>query len=247
MEDLPAADGSALGMVAKFLTVLVLTAITIGFCLKAASLNSESEPGVVMKLPDQLGEYSGVDQQASEAEKLILPGDTEIVRKLYTNPSGDQVTCSIVLSGGEKRSIHRPEICLPAQGWVIGSGGAVPVPLKSGKTLQVMDLSLSRPYEVRPGTFIPLRSQFMYWFIGKDITTPYHMVRILRTSWDRVFHKVNHRWAYVLVTSVVGDSLRPGGKNTEETQAMLKQFIKEILPYFQKSEMPAKDSTAPGH
>ncbi|MFZ4681904.1 MAG: exosortase C-terminal domain/associated protein EpsI [Terrimicrobiaceae bacterium] len=227
------------GFVARLLVALAATAVTIVFCLKASDLNTISEPGVVMKLPDWVGDFLGTDEETSDAEKRILPGDTEIVRKRYTNLSGDSIMCSIVLSGGEKRSIHRPEICLPAQGWVIGSGGKVDVPLKSGRTLQVTDLNLSRPVEIQPGVFRPIRSQFMYWFVGKDITTPDHMVRILRTSWDRVYHKVNHRWAYVLVTAMVGDSIRQGGKSEQETEDMLKKFVAEIVPTFQKSEVPA--------
>jgi len=232
------------GFVARLLVVLAATAITIGFCLEAADLNTISEPGVVMSLPDRIGDFIGKEEAMSEAEKRILPGDTEILRKRYTNSFGDQVTCSIVLSGGEKRSIHRPEICLPGQGWVLGAGGKLAVPLQSGRTLSVTDLHLSRQVEIQPGVLHPIRSQFLYWFVGKDITTPDHMVRILRTSWDRVYHRVNHRWAYVLVTSIVGDSIRQGGMSDADTQIMLEKFISEIVPYFQKSEMPPETPSA---
>ncbi|MEI6338898.1 MAG: exosortase C-terminal domain/associated protein EpsI [Verrucomicrobiota bacterium] len=229
---------SPAGFVARLLAAMAATAITIGFCLKAANLNTISEPGVVMTLPDRIGDFTGRKEVMSESEKRILPGDTEILRKRYTNSFGDQITCSIVLSGGEKRSIHRPEICLPSQGWILGTGGKVAVPLASGRTLEVTDLNLSRQAEIQPGVFRPIRSQFLYWFVGKDITTSDHMVRILRTSWDRVYHKINHRWAYVLVTSLVGDSLREGGMTDEQTQKMLEKFIRDIVPFFQKSEMP---------
>ena len=104
-----------------------------------------------------------------------------------------------------------------------------------------MDLNLSRQIEVQPNVFRPLRSQFMYWFVGKDRTTADHKVRILRTSWDRVFHKTNHRWAYVIVSAVVMDSIRPGGKTADQTTEMLKNFIREIVPSFQKSEMTKRD------
>lgn len=156
---------------------------------------------------------------------------------MYENVAGERITCSIVLSGGEKRSIHRPEICLPAQGWSIGFGRIIPITLQSGNKLEVMDLNLSRQIEVQPNVFRPLRSQFMYWFVGKDRTTADHKVRIWQTSWDRVFHKTNHRWAYVIVSAVVTDSIRPGGKTAEQTTEMLENFIREVVPSFQKSEM----------
>jgi EpsI family protein len=222
----------------RVLIVALLVAATVGVCIKASDLNSSAEAGVLTDLPKQVGNFFGTSEEISEAEKQILPGDTVIVRKTYENFQGDRISCSIVLAGGEKRSIHRPEICLPSQGWTIGSGRTVPVPLQSGRTLDVMQLNLSRPIEVQPNVFRPIRSQFFYWFVGKNITTPDHKVRILRTSWDRVFNRVNHRWAYIIVSSVVTDTIRSGGLNSEQTEKMLKDFIAEIVPTFQKSEMP---------
>jgi len=225
-------------LIVKVAAVLVLVAIAVGLCMKAEDLNSASEPGVVMALPDSVDGFYGTEEKKSEAEKKLLPEDTVILRKRYENAAGDQITCSIVLSGGEKRSIHRPEICLPSQGWTIGSGEKIPIPLKSGKKMEVMDLSLTRPYEIRPNVFRPLQSQFLYWFVGKDRTTADHKVRILETSWDRVFKKINHRWAYVSVSAPVLEGYKPGGKDVAATQAMMRKFISDIVPYFQKSEMP---------
>ncbi len=221
----------------KLIAVAAVIGVTLWFCTSASELNTVAEPGVQMSLPRQVGNFYGTEEEASEAEKKILPGDTEIVRMRYENIKGDSITASIVLSGGEKRSIHRPEICLPAQGWTIGSGNVIPISLASGRTLDVMQLNLSRPVETQPGVFHQIRSQFLYWFVGKDITTADHKVRIFKTSWDRVFHKTNHRWAYVLVSALVEDSIRPGGRGSEETTKMLEDFIREIVPAFQKSEM----------
>ena len=224
--------------------VAVAVAATVGLCVRSSDLNTTAEAGVLTELPSHVGDFIGTPEKISESEKTILPSDTVIVRKSYENLSGDRISCSIVLAGGEKRSIHRPEICLPAQGWSIGSGQVIPVQLKSGRTLDVMQLNLSRPLEVQPNVFRPLRSQFLYWFVGKNITTPDHKVRILRTSWDRVFKRVNHRWAYIIVSSVVTDSIRSGGRTNEQTEKMLKEFIAEIVPTFQKSEMPQLNTSS---
>jgi len=69
-------------------------------------------------------------------------------------------------------------------------------------------------------------------------STADHKVRVLRTSWDRVFNRVNHRWAYIIVSSLVTDTMRSGGLSSEQTEKMLKDFIAEIVPTFQKSEIP---------
>ena len=93
-----------------------------------------------------------------------------------------------------------------------------------------MKLVISRPVEVQPGVRKELTSLFIYWFVGKDITTPHHWYRILHTDWDRVVHGISHRWAYVIVSAPVLDGFVPGAKNQEQTLASLKTFIGEVAP-----------------
>ncbi|MEI6494359.1 MAG: EpsI family protein [Verrucomicrobiota bacterium] len=188
------------------------------------------ESGVNLTLPDQVGSLTGKPTEISESEKVILPADTQFSKMLYAGPGGEQINCQIVLSGGEKRSIHRPETCLPAQGWTKKSSQVIPIKLNDGRTLEVMKLVISRPVEIQPGVRKELTSLFIYWFIGKDITTPHHWYRILHTDWDRVVHGISHRWAYVIVSAPVLDGFIPGGKNQDQTLETLKTFIGEVAP-----------------
>jgi EpsI family protein len=190
-----------------------------------------------MDLPQNMGRWRGFDTPISEAEKTILPTDTEFARKDYKSPEGDDIMCSIVLSGVERRSIHRPEICLPSQGYTIESGQVVDVPLLSGHTLKVMNLSLTQQLSTSTGGKVTVPSYYMYWFVGHNVTTPYHMERLWLTSWDRVVHHVNHRWAYIIVTSYITQGLTANGKSPSDTLAMMKGFIADILPYFQKDNL----------
>ncbi|MDX2079358.1 MAG: exosortase-associated EpsI family protein [Terrimicrobiaceae bacterium] len=217
----------------------IVVAVGIGvffLCRDNPETRLASESGVVMSLPAQVGNFNGTPQEVSESERVILPGDTEFAKMLYTNFSGDQVNCQVVLSGGEKRSIHRPEICLPAQGWVKKSGSAIPVKLENGRTIDVMKLTIARPVEVQPGVRRELTSYFLYWFIGKGTTTAHHWQRILSSDWDRVVHGVSHRWAYVIVSAPILEGFTPGGKNADETLKMLTEFIGSIAPDIMKSE-----------
>jgi EpsI family protein len=181
-----------------------------------------------------LGNFSGKDQPLSEGEKSVLPKDTEIVKKFYSDAAGNVVNAQIVLSGAEKRSIHRPELCLPAQGWSINRREAIPVKLADGRTISVMKNSISRPVEISPGVTRTLNSFYCYWFVGKDISTPSHTTRILLTSWDRVVHRKNHRWAYVAVSAPILEGFKSGGKNDAETQAMISDFIGQLAPVIMK-------------
>lgn len=190
-----------------------------------------------MRLPDQVGEFSGEDQEVSEAERLILPKDTEFAKKLYTTEDNESITSQIVLAGAEQRSIHRPEVCLPGQGWTVKSSEILPVTLNDGRVLDVMCLKIARPISGKDGSVAELTSLFMYWFVGSDMTTPSHMTRILRTNLDRLLHNTTHRWAYMIVSAPVLKGFVPGAKDEAQTLETLEQFIAEMAPAVMKPEI----------
>ena len=53
-----------------------------------------------------------------------------------------------------------------------------------------------------------------------------------------MLHNLNHRWAYVIVSSMVTDNLLPGGKNEEATIKMVKSFTAAIAPEIMPAEVP---------
>lgn len=215
-----------------------LAAITVWLCTQSAPPDMVPEAGVVMNLPTLIGQYWGSDEPVSPSELTMLPKDTEFAKKVYQDLSGNTLTAQIVLSGGEKRSIHRPEICLPAQGWTIQGGDVIPVTLPTGRVLEVMKLTLVRQIEIAPGQRKTLKSYFLYWFVGKDTTTPRHWVRLAKTNLDMVLKKLQHRWAYVIVSAPVLEGLKPGAQSDQQTLDMLTDFIRQAVPKFQLSEMP---------
>jgi len=229
----------------RSVTLAALAAITVWLCRESAPPDIAPEAGIVMDLPTLVGEWWGTEEPVSPSELALLPGDTEFAKKIYRDLRGDTLTAQVVLSGGEKRSIHRPEICLPAQGWTIQSGEAVPIMLSNGRTLDVMKLTLTRQIEVAPGERRTLKSYFLYWFVGKDTTTPYHWVRLAKTNWDMVTKKIQHRWAYVIVTAPVLEGFKPGAKSDQQTLDTLKDFIRQAVPKFQLSEMPQDERPKP--
>jgi hypothetical protein len=183
-----------------------------------------------MQLPGELVGLWGSDQPVSESEKVILPPDTEFAKKFYSDGLGRDLYCQIVLAGAEKRSIHRPEVCLPAQGWTIKSGEVVPVRLTDGRTLEVMKLIVTRPVTPANGVARDLTTVFCYWFIGKNATTPHHFVRVLKTNLDMLLHNTNHRWAYVIVNAPVLEGFVPGGNDLQATTACVESAIAELAP-----------------
>jgi hypothetical protein len=228
----------------RSIVLVALAGGTILLCRESTPPNIAAESGVLMDLPTLVGEYWGTDEPVSPSELALLPKDTEFAKKLYQDLAGDSVNAQIVLSGGEKRSIHRPEVCLPGQGWTIQSGEVLPITLATGRVLEVMKLTLAREIELANGERRQLKSYFLYWFVGKGTSTPYHWVRLAKTNWDMVVQKIQHRWAYVIVSAPVLEGFKPGAKTDQQTLDMLQDFIRQAVPKFQLSEMPEDERPA---
>ena len=222
--------------IGRFLVVIALGLATVLAFHFSSSVNTPTQSGVIMNLPTYVGDFIGKDEAPSAGEKYVLPKDTEIVKKSYTNSIGDMLSANVVLAGAEKRSIHRPELCLPAQGWSINREHEVPIRLADGRTISVMQVSISRPIQNTAGETRTLNSYYYYWFVGNGITTASHVTRLLINSWDRVMHHKNHRWAYVAVSGPILEGFKRDGKNAEETQSMIADFIAEMAPQVMKKE-----------
>jgi hypothetical protein len=211
-------------------------------------LNLPPQAGVVMHLPDYVRAGSGFigsPAEVSAAERRILPSDTEFARKLYRDlPGHDEIYCSIVLTGAMQQSIHRPEVCLVAQAWNIINQEYIPIQLESGHKLVVCNLTIQHvgQYQGQP---VPVTAYNMYWFVGEKITTPSSSERTFLTSWDRIVHNRAHRWAYITVMAHITDNLEPNGLNAAQTRTMMLDFIRKVVPSFQKDEMPDGTAAAP--
>jgi len=94
--------------------------------LKIASIPLTDETGEVVTtnsifLPEAVLDYKSELQPVQREELDWLPPDTTFGRRLYTAKDGFQVFVSGVLMGTDRTSIHKPEFCLPGQGFEIRS------------------------------------------------------------------------------------------------------------------------------
>lgn len=212
----------------RVFALLLVVAVTLLLCIGTPEVETGDAAGVVMSLPEQVGAFHGSEIPMAEEERRILPPGTELVRKRYTRDEGELLVCTIVLSSADRRSIHKPEICLRGQGWDMPSGRVIDVPLADGGRLATMCLDISCP--VRGGAGERMQGKFVYWFVGRDITTPNHWQRILRTGYDRIVRGVGHRWAYVSVMAVQTAHLRPGGDDAADAQRMAEELVRDLAP-----------------
>jgi EpsI family protein len=176
------------------------------------------------------GELEGLSKQ----ERDVLPKDTEGVRRVYKDKEGNEIHCSVILAGKDVSSIHRPEVCLPGQGWKIMSKEVedIPTPAAPGGRLQVMRMNTSLTLPQETGKTTVSYFVFIYWFVGKDRLTPHHWQRIFWTSKDRVFHNRNHRWAYFLMSVRVKQPRSDQELKQEGDAAMkiLSGFVQQLYP-----------------
>lgn len=159
----------------------------------------------------------------SIAEKTSLPPDTVIVKKRYVDPSGESIFAMVVATGKERRSIHRPETCLPAQGNSIERSRCLTVDIPGRRPLKVMLLDLRSARSGPDGTGQNRYSAYAYWFVSPDCETPYHIERIIRTSTDRAFRGISYRWAYISVYTNRRDS-------SDDYVFRISQFIADLYP-----------------
>lgn len=213
-------------LIALLAGVLALTAL-------GGKVSQVSEAGIAMQLPERMGDWVGVRMPITEVEQRGLPKDTEFERKLYRDAAGNEIYCSIVMAGKDARSIHRPETCLPAQGWEVLDGRyeEVPVDANGEARLRTRALKILRRSQ---GDGMDNRMERLnyYWFMGKDRVTASHIQRIIWNSYDRIVHSVNHRWAYITVTAAVprGRSTAETTANEEATRAAVRRFIGRLFP-----------------
>ena len=159
----------------------------------------------------------------SYSEKQLLPNDTSLLRKRYVHDSGKVLYASIVLSGKERTSIHRPQICLQGQGRQIMSSSIVPVELVGRDPLQIKVLDLLYKTKNANNQEVRYPSYYAYWFVGKNRETPYHLLRMFWMGMDRIFRNIAHRWAYI---SISGQR----DINSEEYINEVSHFVSVLYP-----------------
>lgn len=184
-------------------------------CQASFFLSEIKEDGVCPKCGGRLDTMTKV-------EKDLLPSDTEVLKKEYRNAQGRRIFASIVMSGRERASIHRPQVCLVGQGNEIERSSVISVPMEGREDLDVMVLDMLRRWRTPDGRQNEYKSYYGYWFVGKGRETPYHSMRMFWMAADRVLHNRSHRWAYI---SVSGDRDSAGAYRQE-----LAAFIRDLYP-----------------
>lgn len=196
--------------------------------------------GIELDLPKMVGGWYGKDLEISDKERSVLGEDkgTEFARKAYHNGVGYEIVASVVLSGEDmSRSIHRPERCMPAQGYTIIDKSTVPVALPERGTMRVSRLQNVRSVALEDGTSVSSYNVTYYWFVGHTSTTSSHIIRTWLDMRDRLFYGYNQRWAYITVAAQMPQSAVQDPKTQRVIDEWMKDFIKQLVPKIQKDSV----------
>lgn len=194
-------------------------------------------------LPEHVADFGSVLVPTDTNVFNGLPHDTSFMQRFYTNtsPAGGQFALNIVLMGADRTSMHKPEFCLPGQGWNIDRAESfedkVPMQRPNPYALPVMKLLVAREVTVN-GENRPQRGIFLYWFVAD------HELAGTRNEmlWKSATHLLRtgelQRWAYVGCLTACW----PG----EEQMAYerMKKFLAAAVPEFQLVPDPRSSSQA---
>lgn len=187
---------------------LVIPVVTAVIVIAAMLYQGRTvEPRLCEAPVARLGEIPGFKSETfepSEAELHVLPSDTLFDKRVYTAPNGESFRVSLVIGGRSKSSIHRPELCLPAQGYQMMDPRNMNV---AGVDWHLVTLA---------GNGMDSFG-FAYTFFNQEgFRTSSHFLRILCDIWDRSIRGQIDRWAMITVSSSVSEDF------------LMTQFLKEL-------------------
>ena len=187
-------------------------------------------------LPAQVLDCTSKPTPVTQLELDWLPPDTTYGRRRYSFRDKTWIENSVVLMGQDRTSIHKPEYCLPGQGFKIDLREVVTIPIQEPYSydLPVMKLTTSKTVHDRSRREIPLRGVYIYWFVADGKLATHHLDRMWMMTKGLLSEGVLQRWAYVSYFAIC----KPGDEDA--TFERMAKFITESVPKFQTTTGPPK-------
>ncbi len=220
----------ALGLMAG--TAGMLTGLKTHQKLGKPGILAAPIPGSVMmkiELPERVLDCASTNVPEPEVVLGYLPKDTSFVERIYRAADGFQASATIILMGADRTSIHRPDYCLPGQGWSIGSKTMVNIPISGGQPyeLPVMKWVIHNSFQAPDGHKQEVSGIYVFWFVAGHEQTVDNFQRMWWLARDLLRTGVLQRWAYVSYFSVCA----PGQEDA--TFERMKQLIAASVPEYQ--------------
>jgi hypothetical protein len=234
---------------------LLLTGATAGILLYVSTHQKLGSPGVLTRsLPGTRnlqvvlpGQVPGFACQiiTTQAEEVVqaLPDDTSFGTCRYTAQDGFQSLANVVLMGTDRSSIHKPQVCLTAQGWEIDESSSKVEKIGMQKPfpydLPVMRLTATQRIEAG-GETKTRRGVYVYWYVDGGKITALNSQIMWWMARDMFLTGVLDRFSYIAYFSVC----EPGQE--EHTFDRMKALIAGSVPQFQLVPHATRGVTASG-
>ena len=207
--------------------------------LGAPGFKAVAVPGSVMmklELPERVLDFTSTNMPEAQVVLDYLPKDTSFASRHYMAPDGAWAMANVILMGADRTSIHRPDYCLPGQGWQIREKTEVKLAIGGARPyeLPVMKWIISNTYPAPDGSQQQVSGVYVFWFVTENQTTDNFPTMLKSMLLHQLTSGVLQRWAYVSYFTVC-----PPGQEAA-TFARVKQLIAASVPEFQLPPVPAK-------
>lgn len=186
-------------------------------------------------LPERPLNYQSVLRPVAREELNWLPADTTFGRRLYSTPDGFEALVTAVLMGTDRTSIHKPEYCLPGQGFQIvrRTPTRILIDRPHRYELPVMRLDAIREIQMpNGGGTARVGAVYVYWFVSASRLSNDHFQRMWWLATDLVRTGELQRWAYLGCLAAC-----PPGRE-DAAYARLEALIQALVPEVQTTVGP---------
>jgi Protein of unknown function (DUF3485) len=185
-------------------------------------------------LPESVQDFTSKRVPEDKTVLDTLPKDTSFAQRLYTAPDGFWVNANIVLMGMDRTSIHKPEFCIPGQGWRIDEKERIHLAIAGRHPcqLRVAKWTITNFVQDAGGQKKEVRGLYVFWFVARNEETDNHWQRVWWLTRDLLTTGVLQRWAYISYFAVC----EPGKEDA--TFERMKKLIMTSVPEFQLTPEP---------
>jgi hypothetical protein len=200
--------------------------------LGAPGIKATPIPGSVkmdFDLPARVLDYTSTNEAQSQTVLDTLPKDTSYAQRLYMDTNGFWVNANVILMGMDRTSIHKPDFCLPGQGWNIDKRETVSLPIQGSRPyrLQVAKWTITNFIQNQDGHKEKVSGLYVFWFVANNEETDSHWQRIWWLTRDLLTKGTLQRWAYISYFAIC-----PPGQE-DAAFARIEKLIAASVPEFQ--------------
>ena len=205
--------------------------------LGAPGLKTTPLPGSVqqhIELPERVLDFTSTNLAEAQIVLDYLPKDTSFAARRYVAADGAWAIASVILMGADRTSIHRPDYCLPGQGWQIRDKTEVKLNIAGPQPyeLPVMKWRVSNTYTAADGSKQNVSGLYVFWFVTAGQTTDNFPAMLKAMLLHQLTSGELQRWAYVSFFTAC-----PPGQE-DALFARVKPLITSAVPEFQLPPRP---------